>query len=404
MAKVLICWELGANLGHVTRQVPVAARLREAGHEVLFAVRELANASAVLGRRGFRFVQAPIHAGRVRFPRPPVNYSELLLAEGYGMPSALLSQVSAWHSLFDLFGAEAVIVDHAPTALLAAHARDLPRVQVACGFAVPPATNPFPRIRPSKNVSDAQLAKSDEIVSRSINACLARLPGARPIGHVSDLFRAAPACLATFAEIDHYGAREDTEYAGALFGAAEGPRVQWKSKDDAHVFAYLQNGTAGLKNMLTALGRSRAEVICAIPGIPERTARELSRRRLRVLHHPVPLQPLLEDAQVVLCHGGSGTSAQALLNGVPLMALPASIEQLLQARCYQRMGAGIAVGSKRTVEILSSALDKLLTESTYSEKAAAFASKYRGFKPARAADQAVALVERELGARRAAVN
>jgi UDP:flavonoid glycosyltransferase YjiC (YdhE family) len=404
MAKVLVCWELGANLGHVTRQALVAERLREAGHEVLFAVRELANAAAVLGRRGFRYVQAPIHAGQARFPRPPVNYSELLLAEGYGMPAALLSQVSAWQSLFDLFGADAVIVDHAPTALLAAHARDLPRVQVGCGFAIPPVSDPFPRIRLSKGVSDAQLRKSDEVVSRSVNACLARLPGARPIGHVSDIFRAAPACLVTFAEIDHYGAREDAQYAGALFGTTGGPRVAWKSKDYPHVFAYLQNGTAGLKNMLTALGKSRAEVICAIPGIPERVARELSRRRLRVLNHPVPLAPLLDEAQLVVCHGGSGTSAQAFLSGVPLLALPASIEQLLQVRCYQRMGVGIAVGARRSVENIASALDELLSTGSYAEKAAHFANKYRGFRPTRAADQAVGFVERELSARRAAVN
>jgi UDP:flavonoid glycosyltransferase YjiC (YdhE family) len=396
MARVLICWELGANLGHLARQALVAKRLRQAGHEVLFAVRDLSNASAVLGRQDFRFVQAPIHSGRVRMPRPPVSYSELLLAEGYGRPGLLLGHITAWHALFDLYGAEAVIVDHAPTALLAAHARRMARVQVGCGFTIPPATQPFPRIRAWKDLSDEQLARSDAVVLRSINACLARIPGAAPLQHVSDLFRDAPACLATFPEIDHYGERQGAQYAGPLFGSANGVKVSWQSSQAPRVLSYLQNGSAGLRNMLKTFALSPAEVICAIPGIPQNIAQELSTSTLRIFPHPIALGELLEGAQAVVCHGGSGTSSRAFLHGVPLMALPTSIEQLMQVRRYEELGMGVVVGQDRSVEILSASLERLLTEPAYADKAGAMARKYQGFEPARVAGQVVALVEREV--------
>jgi UDP:flavonoid glycosyltransferase YjiC (YdhE family) len=396
MANVLICWELGASPGHVARQRLVAQKLRDAGHEVLFAVRDLTSAGSVLGPQGFRFVQAPFNTSRVRLARPPVNYSELLLAEGYGSPSRLLSRVQAWQALFDLFAADAIVVDHAPTALLAAHARQLPRVQIGCGFAIPPDASPFPPMRTWKGVGEAQLQRSDEMVSQSIGACLKRLPGAPLLKTVSELFREAPRCLTTFAEIDHYGERPGESYAGALFGPASGPVVRWHSKEGPRVFAYLENGALGVGNMLKSLALLPAEVICAIPGAAASAAREVSTASMRVFPHAVAYPPLLGDANLVVCHGGSGTSAQALLNGVPLLAMPASIEQLLQARRYKEMGTAVIVGATRTVDSITALLSEALSERSFAEKASDFARRHAAFRPGPVADKAAALVERAM--------
>ncbi len=208
-----------------------------------------------------------------------MSYSELLLAEGCGRPGLLLGHITAWHALFDLYGAEAVIVDHAPTALLAAHARRMARVQVGCGFTIPPATQPFPRIRAWKDLSDEQLARSDAVVLRSINACLTRIPGAAPLQHVSDLFQDAPACLATFPEIDHYGERQGAQYAGPLFGSANGLKVSWQSSQAPRVLSYLQNGSAGLRNMLKTFAPSARRKSSARSPASRRTWRKSFRRR-----------------------------------------------------------------------------------------------------------------------------
>ena len=41
MARILIAWELGANLGHLLRQLMIARELRRRDHQVLFACRDL---------------------------------------------------------------------------------------------------------------------------------------------------------------------------------------------------------------------------------------------------------------------------------------------------------------------------------------------------------------------------
>ena len=41
MTRILFAWELGANLGHLTRDLPLARACRDAGLEVIFAVPNL---------------------------------------------------------------------------------------------------------------------------------------------------------------------------------------------------------------------------------------------------------------------------------------------------------------------------------------------------------------------------
>ena len=44
MSGILCVWELGAGYGHLGRLLPVALQLRERGHEVVFALRDLTHA------------------------------------------------------------------------------------------------------------------------------------------------------------------------------------------------------------------------------------------------------------------------------------------------------------------------------------------------------------------------
>ncbi len=60
MARILVAWELGAGYGHLYAFPRLAHALRERGHEVLFALRDLARAERVLGNGEFVLLQAPI--------------------------------------------------------------------------------------------------------------------------------------------------------------------------------------------------------------------------------------------------------------------------------------------------------------------------------------------------------
>ena len=153
MSRILFAWELGANYGHLTRMAPIAEKLRGAGHQVFFAVRDMRSAAEILGPKGFAFTQAPIPSGRPRPKSGPGNHAEMLALEGYADRVTLWGMARGWISLAQLFRAELVVADHAPGALLAAWILGLPRAQIGSGFEIPPSGLPLPAIRPWENIS-----------------------------------------------------------------------------------------------------------------------------------------------------------------------------------------------------------------------------------------------------------
>ena len=59
MSRILFSWDIGGNLGHIARDLPLALACRGAGHEVLFTVTDLTICRNVAARYELRFVQAP---------------------------------------------------------------------------------------------------------------------------------------------------------------------------------------------------------------------------------------------------------------------------------------------------------------------------------------------------------
>ena len=59
----------------------------------------------------------------------------------------------------------------------------------------------------------------------------------------------------------------------------------------------------------------------------------------------VPQADVLAHADLVVCHGGSGTTLGALAAGVPLVVMPLFADQPHNARRVAAVGAGLAVGA-----------------------------------------------------------
>lgn len=130
MSCFLFAWELGQGYGHVGEMLPVARLLRDHGHEVVFAVRSFAVAEPTVGADGFRIVAAPFWEGseETAAAAPPVDsYAQILLHSGYGAADSLTGLVGAWRDVFRAVSPDFLVADHAPTALLAAHAHGLRR-------------------------------------------------------------------------------------------------------------------------------------------------------------------------------------------------------------------------------------------------------------------------------------
>ncbi|KHK58677.1 UDP-glucuronosyltransferase [Ralstonia sp. A12] len=383
MSRILFAWELGANLGHLARDIPVAERLRAQGHDVLFAVKDVAMAERLLSLRGFSFVQAPV-APPPQKREAPANYSEMLMAAGYGESPSLYGRVRAWAALFKLHGSHVVVINHAPTALLAVRALGLPSVLTCIGFEVPPQVDPLPSIRPWEEIPQERLQSADAFVLERINGVLSQY-GRPMFEHVATLFEGVPTLFTTFAELDHYGARVDGKYVGMFSSQGDGGHRAWPEAGGTRVFAYLRPTVPGFENMLGAMRDADVSAICVAPGIAADVAERYRSPSLDIVTQPVALGPILDGASLAIVYG-TGTMSDALLAGVPLLMVPQVVEQALMAERIEAFGAGVLWHAPRTAASACDILDATLANAELRHAAQTFADKYRDFSPDRAAE------------------
>lgn len=389
MSRIFISWELGANFGHLTRLMPIAEQLRHE-HELFFAVRDTEVAAALLEPQGFPFTQAPFWHGRACLSAPPINYAELLIAEGYCQQDGLSGMLRSWLSLFRMFQPDAVVADYSPTALLAARIAKIPAVCIDNGFGLPPSIAPLPSIRSWESITEQRLQYAEDTVLRSINS-VCHAFGGPALERLADFFNTEGTVLTTFAELDHYGRRNETEYAGPIFSNAGGQAVQWQGTHRRKILAYLRPSVPGIGNLLKALAELDAEVICVVPGL-KRLNRAIA-NRLRVYVNPVHLDNIISSADLAVSYAGSGMVCCALLAGVPLLLMPQNVEQYMFSCRIDGLGAGLVMGTNRSEADFRISLQKLLDEDRFRAAAKAFAAQHSGFHPDQAVSYAVRVIE-----------
>lgn len=90
-----------------------------------------------------------------------------------------------------------------------------------------------------------------------------------------------------------------------------------------------------------------------------------------IVRQYVPQPDLLSKAAVFVSHGGMGGISEAMHYGVPMLMLPKTIEQQLNARRIAVMGAGIDTRQSQNVEksVLVEGVAKLLKEKAFAQNA-----------------------------------
>lgn len=392
MSRILLAWELGSNLGHLSRLLPLARGLKDRGHEVLVAARDLVLATEVLAPAGIRFVQSPAEGRGRGISRPPQNYADVLLMQGWESAPKLWGLVQAWGNLLRLFRPDAVVLDYAPGTLLAARVLRLRSAQLGTGFELPPIETPFPPFagfagagRESMNAADAQALESANRVLEAYQA--------PPLTALCDLFRTECRWLTTFPELDQYGPRAET-YVGPLGRVDGGEVAEWAPELRHRVLAYLRPGMAGLPQILRALaGERNAAVICAAPGVSPEVLQGLSRPGFQFIPRPVRLETLLPQASAFVSYAPAATVAQSLLNGIPQVMVPAHVEAQMTAVRVASLGAGLMLRGEETEERIALGLRRILDDPRFKVRALEFASWHRTFDPSVACARIVTEIE-----------
>jgi hypothetical protein len=371
--RVLLTWELGLNLGHLTRLLPVAQELRRQGHTVLVASRDIQTAAIVLGPSGIPFIQAPHLPKGIPLEHRATGYADILMSQGWSDQSALWALTHAWLNIVQLFRPDKLVLDYSPTVSLAAWIARIPTVLVGNGFELPPLTEPLPAFPGFSWATQEKAAKSEMCAVANTNGVL-RAFKRTAINALSDLVINDRRLCASFSEFDHYGERDDVEYVGPLFGQLSAPNVDWPKGHGPRLFACLRPDTSHVKEILIALAAMSARVVCVASGFTKSQLEPFRMRHIKYTLGPVQLQPLL-NADLCITYGSEGTMMRFLTNGVPLLISPWHVEAFMAARKLETNYLGLTYRGDVAGRSIRADLDTLIQSIPIRERVTAFAAR-----------------------------
>jgi UDP:flavonoid glycosyltransferase YjiC (YdhE family) len=384
--------------GHVLPLAPFGRAALAAGHEVLVAAQRRHGANVSRTGLGFAPTDDP----------PREEWVPLLSTfSRLGVDEANAAMVGEYFARIDteaaLPGLEAIVEDFAPdviirdswefTSTLVAEPRGIPVVRVALGLA------------------DVE-ALTLRLVAPALDTLRARLglpadPGADRLRD-SEYFTTMPYALEDPAEPLALAAWR----FGLELGRDAAPLPDWwPNSDDPLV--YLTLGTvAGEAHLpyFPALYRSAIEALAPLPiRLLVTVGDEPDLALLGPLPSNVHVEPwvaqdaVARHADVIVCHGGYGSTLGALAHGVPLVVLPLfSIDQWANAGAVERCGAGVALTAERdtrrvldlpsaaTVDALAPAVRRVLGDRDFRYRAMDIAEAIRTQPPVAGAVDALA--------------
>lgn len=378
--KVLYVWELGGGMGHISRAAPIIEGLRQAGHEVYVALRDLSGASALLHSLDVRLLQCPLWLPQLKGAPESATYAELLFRAGFAHPVALEGLTRAWLELFRLIDPALLVADHAPNAFLAARGSIFRRALIGNGFFSPPRQSPLPSFRTWETIHARRIESADAHALSIANKVLERLALPR-LERLCDLLDIDEDFLCTWPELDHYPLRSGQRYWGPTMERQRGAMPSFPSGAGPRVFCYINAECKQLDALLTALQRSGLPSLLFVPGISAQQVRALSGKNLKFSAAPLRMDQTLAEADIVVSHAGEGTVAAAMLAGKPQLVLPMHAEQMITALNVARSGAGLYALPDMTAEKIQSMIGRLAEEADFGRAATTLAQKYASFAP-----------------------
>lgn len=371
--RILLAWELGAGLGHLMPMRLLAAALRQRGHRVFLALRDLQSAHRALAAESQDLLQAPLLLGPPLRPvKVQLSYASLLHNCGFDDASGLTGRLQAWRTLIQSLSIDALVAVHAPTALAAASSLQLPAATLGTGFVLPPAQAPLPPYFPEKSVRAETLQGNEAIVLGVLNEALTELASA-PLPDLASLFRRAHPALLSYPELDHYALPRSIPYLGQP-DFSQGLPVRWGPRPEKRVFAYLRP-FPGLHELLLALRDLQAQVLVHVGDLDPARLKAYLRPGLVVSASPAHLRQVAADCDAYVGYAPHGSTTEMLLAGKPGLLIPTNIERQLVAQRAQTLGAALVLPQSAGQDH-AGALQRLLEDGALRSAAEAFARRH----------------------------
>ncbi len=361
--KTILCaWEIGGDLGHISRLSAIVKTLELEGHRLVLVLKDLSRAYPFFSDTQATLMQAPIWLPKISMQRPIACLADTLLCMGYLEADPLDCLLQAWESIIELVKPDLVIFDYAPTAMLAFRNNPLPKIMVGTGFADPSSDHPIVDWRPYPQ--DDQLIERQELrVLEQINILLRRR-GKIELTHLTELFAVDRVVISTFPELDLYGGkRKNTDYCVGSTAIVVDAPVNFISDDRPRILAYLKPGYPHIEMLVSALARCKASVFIACPKGAEKLFAPYVSNRFQFSTELVDLQGAMSSVDLFVGHGNASSCKESLVAGNPMVVLPIQLEQLLTGKKIQEAGFGVLIEKISGVDELVRLFDNLLENS-----------------------------------------
>jgi hypothetical protein len=377
MSNVLLVWELGGGLGHLSRLRPIALGLAARGHRVVGAFRDLQKVPLVFGDHPIEYVQAPARRSGPRQFAAPRTYAELLASIGFGDATELRGFMGAWRTLFSLIRPDLVICDHSPTALLAARAYAFKQAVLGTGFFCPPVGEHLPRLRPG--MSEQELLDGESAVLNNVNRALGHIGQSRLL-RLSDLYREVDeTILTTFPELDHFGPRPAAKYWGVWpVSVTKKSDFNWPQGDGRRVYAYLKPFDA-LDALLQRLTELRLPTVVVGDGIQPEMKDRFESQSIRFSPEPIAAAQAADWCDIGVLNATHGMLSAMLLAGKPTLNIPVQFEQRLLSLKIVELRAGVAASPQQPDEVVRAFDYMLANRERLAVAAQGFAERYQDF-------------------------
>ena len=374
--RVLLAWEQGRNLGHLSRLSAVASALEQRGCSVHWVLPQSHLRHAQLEKFRHLRTAAPAAPASVGASGRPDSFADILLSLGFGSPGLLFNLVQQWFEIFRKVRPARVLVDYAPVAQLAACLAGIKAFQISNGFATPPPHCPVFGITVRGPYLERKNAQKLERLNESISLVSRRVAAAAP-ADLASCFGSTEKFFDCIAETDPYPARESANYLGPIGAPPDVVDVRWDNSYDApasRVLMYMRGAEAPIA-LLNALAASGCSTIAVCPDVDDSLADALTRwENLRLFRQPVNVSQLWPETSAVINYGPAGFVCASALMGKPQMMIPLDVEKHLIAQKIVEREAGFIWQPRR--EAADAAVHRLLHTPLLSDAAAGIARRY----------------------------
>jgi UDP-glucoronosyl and UDP-glucosyl transferase len=341
--KILFAWEWGAGSGHLHRFLPLASRLRNEGHRVTIASKELHRLPRLFPVEDYGYLQAPDSGRAANVIASGCSFADIAFNLGFSNDNNVLAICAAWNEILKQQSPDLVISDFGVGCLWVAAAMKLPTVRIGTGYTCPP--------QGSESISfldDTQSSPraADEILA-SVTSAMRTLGLGFECCWNDILLPPSRTILASLPTLDPYvRLRSSDDYAGMWDHDGHAP-PQWQGTGQHKAVAYLKPFPQ-FRQLIASLHSAGIETVLYGDGISRDLIDPVRNPLLQVSDAPLRLSGLAGKCDFVICNGNHGTTAKALAQGIPVLAIPLFLEQRVNANRIEREGWGVSVDPRAT--------------------------------------------------------